>query len=191
MTLDETPPFVLDDDRIDALTSPDHDQMDSFLDTLRDEAHDSVRDRTICLPIAKHSRSRLHVEFRYRPLEEIAAPKGEYRGMPDAQVAVLASADTLVKLHTQLVVKQSDGSYRPLGDLVRESPGGRELDLKGDRIGFDDQLRLVLGWKPIANARQTVFDLYDNEHEIMDVAEKLSRWLKDTTLDGESVLLGG
>jgi hypothetical protein len=125
----------------------------------------------------------LYVGFHYVPRASLTKFRKKYKGMPVDQIELMASVDLLAATCEQFYFSDDGETYTSVQEAANaDTP-----------VRFDDALRrLVLKLEPIKNASQTVRDVYlDNDYTIIDVAEKVVEWLKDTTRDNEDTLLGG
>lgn len=156
----------------------------SILDQLHEEVEDLAEAQAdASLKLKVPGMKSLYIGFKYVPRTELTKHRKKHKGMPLDEVEVLASAQTLATACDCFYVSLDDGdTFEPLHKAANLSAP----------VTFDDQLRThVMRDKPIANAVQTVFDLYGNDFAICDHAEKVNAWLKDTTAKSEDTLLGG
>lgn len=180
----QTDPPVADFDDVTDPYAPEDDAPLSILEQLEREAEDAAEAVAgASLKLLVPAWKSLYVGFHYVPRSTLTKNRKKYKGKPMHEVELLASADTLVGACAGLFVSTDDGeTYQPLHEAIGVA----------DVIRFDDVLRTkVLKLPAIVNARTTLMELYRNDYAIVDHAEQVTSWLKDTSKKGEDELLGG
>jgi hypothetical protein len=92
--------------------------------------------------------------------------------------AVAAAADALVATCEEVKVN-IDGTLQP-------------LSTNGIPITFTDGERLAyaLGFPVPKSARETCYAVFNNEYALIDVAQKVTTWLEDTTREIDTEFVG-
>jgi hypothetical protein len=123
---------------------------------------------------------KLVLEFKWVPLKKLARTGVQLAKIKEATTqTIAAAADTVVATCSELLVRlEGETETRPL------STNGVPVTFGDPRVAY------ALGFPKAADARTTVVSAFNNEYALIDVANKVTAWLENTTLTGDEAFLG-
>jgi hypothetical protein len=123
---------------------------------------------------------KLVLRFTWIPIKQLArtGPQLAKIKEPTAQ-QVAAAADAIAATCSEILVRV-DGKLESLSVLMvdPENPSANDIPvtfIEGERVAF------ALGFTKAPDARTTVIRAFKNEYALLDVAQRLSIWLEDTS----------
>lgn len=122
---------------------------------------------------------KLVVAFKWVPYAQLSATAKQLAKIKEpTEQAVAAAADALVATCDEVKVN-IDGALQP-------------LSTNGVPITFSDGERLAfaLGFPVPDSARLTCYAVFSNEYALIDVAQKVTTWLEDTSQQVDGDFLG-
>ncbi len=178
------------DDVLDDITDTDMnpDDPQSILDQLAAEVQDAAEARQDAgLKLLVPGMKTMYIGFKYVPRTDLSGIRKKLKGRRVDEIEALASAHLIAACVDEMFFSDDGGdTYQSVAKQAGMSAP----------MMLDEQLRTLILKLPASNARptaavQTVFDLYGNDHAIIDHAAKLEVWLKDTTVNATGDVLGG
>lgn len=153
----------------------------SLLDAVRQDYQEIAATKDVYIPLVGYKSSGLAVRYRLpesgKELDAVATKVfKQFTKQQRYERNIYTAIDTMIMLCMGLYVEHPDMA----GVWVEFDP-----ELQGNPITFNDgRLPEALGWEGIDTARAGVRKLFDgNDIVLLGHAEKLSRWLSDTSVD--------
>lgn len=122
----------------------------------------------------------LVLEFKWVPMETLSKTGVQLAKIKNATTqTIAAAADAVVATCSELWVRV-EGQEKP-----------KPLSTNGIPVTFGDpRVAYALGFPAAQDARTTVIRAFNNEYALIDVANKVTTWLEDTSSVVDGVFLG-